>query len=136
MRTPFIAALVLFAIALTAAADQPQICDDTRSISELWRDLANLVHETEGEGFTPGEIHDIADTIGEISEVSGQLASLLQAEGNDTQITLGQQLETALAEFAQLTGAAKANHAAQVVDQIVTSIDAVCHDCVHGAPAL
>lgn len=135
MRTPIIAALVFFALPSAAVADPSKICVDTRQVAELWHDLAYVVHETKAEGFNPGEIHDIADIIGEISEVSGQLATLLKTEGNDTQARIGQQLEIALAEFAELTGAAKAEHAVQAVDQVVAAIDVVCHQCDHGTEA-
>lgn len=135
MRHTLLGAIALFILPLTAQA--AEVCAQVHDLANEWHNLAHLVHETQGEGFNPGEVHDIADTIGEMDAGTRSIATLLLEHGNDTQITLGQQLEAVMNEFAQLSGAPKAEHAVRVMDQIVASIDVVTHDCdAGGAPAL
>ncbi len=126
MCKTLIAAAFLFALPLSVAAEN--VCEDVNAVANLWNDFANMLHESQGDGFTEGEVHDIADTLGEMAVATGELATLLH-DGNDTQVKLGQQLEAALVEFEKLTGEAKADYAVSVTDDLVAAIDVVTDDC-------
>lgn len=132
MRKTLIACALLLALPLTAPA--AEICDAVDSVATGWANLSTLIDQTEGDGFTEAENEQIATAVAGLTEVSANLAGMLQGGGNEDQVALGKELETVLTEFASLDGDADAAYAVSVIDDVEAAMNAVTDDCnaAHG----
>jgi hypothetical protein len=127
MRMTVIACAILFALPLSVSA--AEICEDVNDISNGWNELANLIDQTQGDGFSEEEVGEIDSAVGDMTEGTATLAGLLQGAGNADQQALGNELEGVLTEFAGLTGEAEVDYAVSVIDQVTSTLDAVTDDC-------
>lgn len=126
MRTILLSAVLVLASPLAVTAE---ICDDVNELSNTWNELANFMHEHEGDGFTDEEANHVDDAIEALQEPTRVLGTALSELGDEDDAEIGDTLLDYSDELDERKRGDLVAYLVDVIDDVVDTLDEAVDYC-------
>ena len=121
--------VLCLAVSFFVVPAKADICDDINDLSNVWNEIANVLHEAEGEGVSGEDAQRLDELLDAVLDPTQTLGAALTELGNEDEEELGHQLLQYVHELRARQSGDMVAYLVDVIDDITDALDAVTDYC-------